>query len=88
MHLLQLLIKQFGRLLYIDLAKLLSLIHQSRIVTIAKAEIGVAQTLRYTWSAQAAARLELDRVFPQFVSGTHVENMVLDTDVIGSVAQA
>lgn len=57
-------------------------------VTIAKAEIGVAQTLRYTWSAQAAARLELDRVFPQFVSGTHVENMVLDTDVIGSVAQA
>lgn len=57
-------------------------------VTIAKAEIGVAQTLRYTWSAQAAARLELDRVFPQFVSGTHVENMVLDTDVVGTVAQA
>lgn len=57
-------------------------------VTIAKAEIGVAQTLRYTWSAQAAARLELDRVFPQFVSGTHTETVVLDTDVTGPVAQA
>lgn len=53
-------------------------------VTIGIVQLGILQTLKYTWCAQAAARLELDRVFPAFVGHvTGVENIGLDTDVPG-----